>query len=1431
MSPSFSFIPSLYKTKHRIVDVVTMLENELTTPSGRRILQDFVDTIDDVVGLAPVYGPGCVLSKLAMSSSTRGLIIQFPKKSTKSNPERRLIQDLVLCQSEIQKAAFHMDKLAVSLFLDRHLRITHAIDILSAVKGDRGSLDAILSSLGGELTLLKENIKKVFKHQESAATSILQAAEQAWAACHVVNLPSMSKRILNIPRIDTQALPTTHLSFLAKTLRDADRLDAMKPTVVKNDIKTNFSQKSGKLHLQSDRFKTRIMTSKSQIIRIVGAVEGKKLAPAIGKVTQVEGRAAEITLQGRLQGTKIHSIYTIGKEDLTSAEVQRGSIVRRGLQQTNSIVKQPFVKSIWLPKETTTWPSRPSAPATAIATKRPLNPSQRLAVAEILSDENPVSLIQGPPGTGKTSVIAASVVSMMADPGSRTMWLIAQSNVAVKNIAEKLAEVDFLDFKLLVSKDFHFDWHEHLYEKIRPRVIESPDFPQDTVAAERLLSGARVILCTISMITSSRLSCITRSVLVERVIVDEASQIEIGQYLPLLSRFEKTLKKLVFIGDDKQLAPYGYDDLHDLKSVFEVAHLRRKALFLDTQYRMPAPIGAFISRHVYGGELRTQHNIKALSSCRFKDVPNGKELLMGGSWANQKEVMAVMTIARQHYKNGKPYRIITPYDAQRNQLEKALKGEKLPWEDKCFCVDSFQEKLGFLKNLRRSNVMLSRCKKSMTIVTSRSFIHGVAASSLTTRHFHQNFFDEDIDPITATTVKLSHLTEELLKPFLDNPCDPIGIAPAYAQSDNQLVVLAISNASQILLVELFSKINAERGTFVPSQRKNSRGHTLLQDKLLYRPMGSIYAFDFEPLALSLYKDHGGLRLVNGVDLQSACCPEDRDRQPLMSIKAAIGDDTTIYDDNIRDSFENMIYDPKRTPEIANRAWVSQYLARLGTMEAVFAAAKKIDTQKIPGVTLDLLAKTSRDGQRLDKEKPTQTRKNVVAHWDAQKGQMVAKVDRYQNKMRTSQQQRVRVNVGNDSRTGYALQATISSASGKQADVEVLGLEGSHLVGKVVGTVDIKGREDATNAEKNRGAVILNVLQGDSSVLAANPWVQRIYFPAADCPWPPAFSKAAPDVEADFSILPRLPNSSQLHAVKQMLSSNNDSRLIIIQGHEHLYPQIRSHVIVSDEMRPGHLRKELADCSVILCTLSMLSSPSMSKIVRYNPLVTLVIDEASQIQIGDYMAVLTNNLFAASLRKICFIGDDKQYRMPPFIGNHISKSVYDGKLASNPDHPVKDKTISCYFIDVAAGKQKSEGTSLKNLAELEVVLQIAEQLQEQGKSYRFITPYDAMRTAVESEMKERGLSWADKCFNVDSFQGNEDDYIIISTVRSSDLGFLKSMRRTNVMLTRCKRGMFICSSRAYLEGDGSESLVGEMAAKFGERSWVSMADLEKVLLEL
>ena len=47
-------------------------------------------------------------------------------------------------------------------------------------------------------------------------------------------------------------------------------------------------------------------------------------------------------------------------------------------------------------------------------------------------------------------------------------------------------------------------------------------------------------------------------------------------------------------------------------------------------------------------------------------------------------------VARKLHSEGKHFKIITPYDAQRNLLERRLKDATLPWQDKCFNVDSFQ---------------------------------------------------------------------------------------------------------------------------------------------------------------------------------------------------------------------------------------------------------------------------------------------------------------------------------------------------------------------------------------------------------------------------------------------------------------------------------------------------------------------------------------------------------------------------------------------------------------------------------------------------------------------------------------------------------------------------------------------------------------------
>lgn len=168
----------------------------------------------------------------------------------------------------------------------------------------------------------------------------------------------------------------------------------------------------------------------------------------------------------------------------------REGVILKSLQQTNTVMKTPFFQRIFLPHNKSNWANSPSIlPPVPVhfPSDRTLNASQGKAVNTILSnkDADRIVLIHGPPGTGKTTVIAATVTSFMAPISrDRTLWLVAQSNVAVKNIAEKLVTVDFLDFKILVSKDFHFDWQAILFSRIG--MFVNNDFSGMNICTKRL---------------------------------------------------------------------------------------------------------------------------------------------------------------------------------------------------------------------------------------------------------------------------------------------------------------------------------------------------------------------------------------------------------------------------------------------------------------------------------------------------------------------------------------------------------------------------------------------------------------------------------------------------------------------------------------------------------------------------------------------------------------------------------------------------------------------------------------------------------------------------------------------------------------------------------------------------------------------------------
>ncbi|KZV92622.1 P-loop containing nucleoside triphosphate hydrolase protein [Exidia glandulosa HHB12029] len=570
------------------------------------------------------------------------------------------------------------------------------------------------------------------------------AVVRAREACLAAMRPVLSKDLQLAPIVSTRGLANKILVVVSKIHRDSARLDSLKPTVQKNDVARDVTMRKGKLDVKLERYKTRLRVNDRQTL-VIDSSDGNRLK---ARVEKVEGKAATVVLSGSgaSRGSQLLSVTTLGKEKPTGAEQSKELILLRILQGKTPIETNIVFRAIWMavPK-----PRRPIMPTPLDAVTSELNPSQHLAVlhavAPLAAGSVDVQVVRGPPGTGKTTMIAAAVQALRA--AGQTVWLVAQSNVAVKNMAVKLAKVDFEDFRLLVSKDFHFDWHEHLYNKIQNKIVRSDNFPKTELEVERVLAGSKVLLCTLSMLSNSSLREVgfTRVVPVQTLIVDEASQIELGDFLSPAHAFGSTLQRLIFVGDDKQLAPYGQDDLGNLKSIFEVNAHSSGAIMLDTCYRLPTPICRYISKHVYESRLQSHHDIKSSTSCRFIDVAHGKEKKSGTSWTNEQEANMCIAVARQLYLSGRrEFRIITPYDPQRALIEKKLKEMqgtgRVPWEDRVFCVDSFQgneaehiiisvvrtTRPGFMRNLRRTNVMLTRCKLAMYICASRSFLQSDA---------------------------------------------------------------------------------------------------------------------------------------------------------------------------------------------------------------------------------------------------------------------------------------------------------------------------------------------------------------------------------------------------------------------------------------------------------------------------------------------------------------------------------------------------------------------------------------------------------------------------------------------------------------------------------------------------------------------------------
>ena len=100
-------------------------------------------------------------------------------------------------------------------------------------------------------------------------------------------------------------------------------------------------------------------------------------------------------------------------------------------------------------------------------------------------------------------------------------------------------------------------------------------------------------------------------------------------------------------------------------------------------------------------------------------------------------------------------------------------------------------------------------------------------------------------------------------------------------------------------------------------------------------------------------------------------------------------------------------------------------------------------------------------------------------------------------------------------------------------------------------------------------------------------------------------------------------------------------------HEGLYGDFpKANVILSSSFQSASKARSFIGVKIILCTLDLLSNSMLNEvIVRHVEMSTIIVDEASQIEISSYVPMLAKY---TGLRKICFFGDDKQRKVLSYL---------------------------------------------------------------------------------------------------------------------------------------------------------------------------------------
>ena len=281
---------------------------------------------------------------------------------------------------------------------------------------------------------------------------------------------------------------------------------------------------------------------------------------------------------------------------------------------------------------------------------------------------------------------------------------------------------------------------------------------------QEILDGAHVICATLS--GSGHEMFQNLNIEFETVVIDEAAQsIELSALIPL----KYGCAKCILVGDPKQLPPtvlsreaarFQYEQ--SLFVRMQQNHPKDVHL-LDTQYRMHPEISKFPSKEFYDGRLldgdnmaklrrKPWHQSAILGPYRFFDVqgvqqsaPRGHSLINVAEIEIALKLFARLTTDCAGYDFKGKVGVITPYKSQLRELRSRFAqryGEAIFSAVEFNTTDAFQGReseviifscvrasvsrgIGFLSDIRRMNVGITRAKSSLWVLgNSESLMQG-----------------------------------------------------------------------------------------------------------------------------------------------------------------------------------------------------------------------------------------------------------------------------------------------------------------------------------------------------------------------------------------------------------------------------------------------------------------------------------------------------------------------------------------------------------------------------------------------------------------------------------------------------------------------------------------------------------------------------------